>query len=67
MSDKVFWDSSLAFLFNQFDKLKEVNERANKTRPKKKNQIERTERVEKQSFRKLSPKEIADLRAKADK
>lgn len=67
MSDDVFWDSSLAFLFGQFDRLAEVNKKANKSIPRNKNQVERIDRVEKQSFRKLSPQEIADLRAKVKK
>lgn len=67
MDDDVFWDSSLAFLFGQFDRLKEMNDRANKTIPKRRNKMERTERVEKQSFKRLSPQEIAELRAKANK
>lgn len=66
MDDEVFWDSSLAFLFGQFDRLKDRNDRANKNLPKRKNRMERNERVEKQSFKRLSPQEIAELRAKAN-
>lgn len=66
MTDDVFWDSSLVFLFGQFDRLKDMNDRLNKNRSKRKNRMERTERVEKQSFKMLSPQEIAELRAKAN-
>lgn len=67
MADDVFWDSSLAFLFGQFDRLKDMNDRATKNTPKRKNRMERNERVEKQSFKMLSPQEIAELRAKANR
>ena len=67
MTDDVFWNSSLAFLFGQFDRLNDMNDRENKNIPKRKNKMERTERVEKQSFKRLSPQEIAELRAKANK
>lgn len=64
MSDDVFWNSSIAFLFQQFDLMKEMNEKAKKGMNKRKTGIEKTERVEKQSLRVLSPKEIAELRSK---
>lgn len=67
MSDDVFWDSSFTFLFGQFDRLKEMYDRMNKNKPKHRNRVDQTERVEKQSFKRLSPQEIADLRAKANK
>ena len=67
MDDQTFWGSSLEFLFGQLERYREMNEKANKNTPKRKNQIEKNERVEKQSFRKLSPQEIAELRAKAGK
>lgn len=67
MSDEVFWSSGLKFLFGQFDKLIELNEKRNKQQPGSKNRVGRKERVEKQSFKKLSPKEINKLRAKATK
>lgn len=67
MTDDVFWNSSLAFLFGQFDRLTDMNDRENKNIPKRKNRMERNERVEKQSFKMLSPQEIAELRAKANK
>ena len=66
MSDEVFWDSSLAFLFKQFDLLKEMNEKSNK-RSNKNGTVQRNETTETQSYRKLSPQEIADLRAKVNK
>ena len=67
MDDETFWSSSLEFLFGQLERYREMNEKANKNTPKRKNQIEKNERVEKQSFRKLSPQEIAELRAKVGK
>lgn len=67
MDDQTFWGSSLEFLFGQLERYREMNEKANKNTPKRKNQIEKNERVEKQSFRKLSPQEIAELRAKVGK
>ena len=67
MDDQTFWDSSLEFLFGQLERYREMNEKANKNTPKRKNQIEKNERIEKQSFRKLSPQEIAELRAKIGK
>ena len=67
MDDETFWSSSLEFLFGQLERYREMNETANKNTPKRKNQIEKNERVEKQSFRKLSPQEIAELRAKVGK
>ena len=67
MDDETFWSSSLEFIFGQLERYREMNEKANKNAPKRKNQIEKNERVEKQSFRKLSPQEIAELRAKAGK
>lgn len=65
MSDEVFWNSGLKFLFGQFDKLIELSEKRNRQQPRPKNRVERKERVEKQSFKKLSQKEINKLRAKA--
>lgn len=67
MDDQTFWGSSLEFLFGQLERYREMNEKANKNTPKRKNQIEKNERIEKQSFRKLSPQEIAELRAKVGK
>lgn len=67
MDDDVFWDSSLTFLFSQFDHLKEMNDRATKNTPKRKNQMYSNERIEKQSFKRLSSQEIAELRANANK
>ena len=67
MDDETFWSSSLEFLFGQLERYREMNEKDNKNTPKRKNQIEKNERVEKQSFRKLSPQEIAELRAKVGK
>lgn len=67
MSDEVFWSSSLRFLFGQFDKWIELNEAKNKKqKPQRKNGVERTERVEKQTFKKLSPQDIQKLRAHAN-
>ena len=67
MDDETFWSSSLEFIFGQLERYREMNEKANKNTPKRKNQIEKNERIEKQSFRKLSPQEIAELRAKVGK
>ena len=63
----MFWDSSLAFIFRQFDLNSEMYEKINKNKPKKNGQVERSEKTETQSFRKLSPQEIAELRTKANK
>ena len=60
----MFWDSSIAFLVQQFELMQEMYEKSRKASNKRKNGVEKTERVEKQSLRVLSPKEIADLRAK---
>lgn len=64
MSDEVFWSSSIAFLCDQLDRFSEMHKQANKNTPKRKNGVERNERTETQSFKKLSPQEIANLRAK---
>ena len=70
MTDDVFWDSSLAFIFEQFSRLKEMNEQLKKesnTHQNNKNKRSNyEERIEKKSFRKLSEKEIAELRARAN-
>lgn len=63
----MFWDSSLDFLCRQLDLYREMNEKVNKNTPKGRNKMEKNERVETQSLRKLSPKEIAELRAKVHK
>lgn len=67
MNDETFWDSSLAFLFDQLDRFSEMHKQANKNIPNGKNNMKKNERVETQSLRKLSQKEIAELRAKANK
>ena len=67
MSDDVFWSSSLSFLCDQLDRFQEMNKKASRDIPKNKKKVEHNERVEKQSLRKLSPQEIAELRAKVGK
>lgn len=67
MDDSTFWDSSLEFICSLLDKYQDMHKKANKNAPVNKNKIEKNESVETQSLRKLSPQEIAELRAKAGK